>query len=225
MKNLFLSPERIIRRSYQRELVFRAVGLVVLVAGLLQLPVLFFAFTTWQDYQARTDKKVQLVAAENELQGRLVALKDTRQKLSQIQQWEPIIRGRLPCSAVLAAIEQNVPADAVLEKVALESSRYQALPVAGGTYRVPEVYTLSIQGSLKFGHVEELENFTNELKKHLPAGAQVVRSKETPRRHGKSGAISAGLFDHVGRQLLSPRSAADRGSRSLMKLNQTVLSK
>src|ERR1700756_1761184 len=100
-----------------------------------------------------------------------------RAKLSQIQQWEPIIRGRLPCSAVLAAIEQTVPADAVLEKIGIESSRYQALPVAGGTYRVPEIYTLSLQGSLKFGHAEELEAFTNELKKRLPAGAQVVRSK------------------------------------------------
>ena len=177
MKNLFLSQERIVLRSYQRELVFRVVGLVVLVAGLFQLPVVFFAFTAWRDYQARTDKKVQLVAAENELQTRLVALKDTRQKLSQIQQWEPIIRGRLPCGAVLAAIEQTVPPDAVLEKIGIESSRYQALPVAGGTYRVPELYTLSIQGSLKFGRAEELETFTNELKKHLPAGSQVVRSK------------------------------------------------
>lgn len=177
MKNLFLSPERIVLRSYQRELVFRAVGLIVLVTGLLQLPVLFFAFTTWQNYQTLTDKKVQLAAAANELQTKLVAFKDTRQKLSQIQQWEPIIRGRLPCSAVLAAIEQTVPTDAVLEKIGIESSRYQALPVAGGTYRVPELYTLSIQGSLKFGRVEELEAFTNELKKHLPAGAQVLRSK------------------------------------------------
>ena len=177
MKNLFLSQERIVLRSYQRELVFRVVGLVVLVAGLFQLPVVFFAFTAWRDYQARTDKKVQLVAAENELQTRLVVLKDTRQKLSQIQQWEPIIRGRLPCGAVLAAIEQTVPPDAVLEKIGIESSRYQALPVAGGTYRVPELYTLSIQGSLKFGRAEELETFTNELKKHLPAGSQVVRSK------------------------------------------------
>jgi len=177
MKNLFLSPERVVLRSYQRELIFRVVGLIVIIAGVLQLPVLFFAFTTWRDYQARTDKKGQLVATENELQSRLLALKETRQKLSQIQQWEPIIRGRLPCGAVLAAIEQTVPTNAVLEKVAIESSRYQALPVAGGTYRVPELYTLSIQGSLKFGHAEELEIFTNELKKHLPAGAQVVRSK------------------------------------------------
>jgi hypothetical protein len=177
MKNLFLSPERIVLRSYQRELIFRVVGLIVLVTALLQLPVLFFAFTTWRDYQAQTDKKGQLVAASNELQTRLVSLKDTRQKLSQIQQWEPIIRGRLPCSAVLAAIEQTVPADAVLEKIGIESSRYQALPVAGGTYRAPELYTLSIQGSLKFGHAEELEAFTNELKKRLPVGAQVLRSK------------------------------------------------
>jgi hypothetical protein len=177
MKNLFLSPERIVLRSYQRELVFRVVGLLVFVAGLLQLPVLFFAFTIWRDYQALFDKKVQLTAVANDLQIRLVGLKDTRQKLGQIQQWEPIIRGRLPCSAVLAAIEQTVPADAVLEKIGIESSRYQALPVMGGTYRVPALYTLSIQGSLKFGHAEELEGFTNELKKHLPAGSQVLRSK------------------------------------------------
>lgn len=177
MKNLFLSPERIVLRSYQRELVFRLVGLIVLVTGLLQLPALFFAFTTWRGYQARIDKKGQLLATQTELQSRLVALKDIRQKLSQIQQWEPIIRGRLPCSAVLAAIEQTVPPDAVLEKIGIESSRYQALPVAGGTYRVPELYTLSLQGTLKFGHAEELETFTNQLKKHLPAGSQVVRSK------------------------------------------------
>jgi hypothetical protein len=213
MKNLFLSPERIIRRSYQRELVFRAVGFVVLVAGLLQLPVLFVAFISWQDYQARTDKKVQLVAAENELQNRLIALKDIRQKLSQIQQWEPIIRGRLPCSAVLAAIEQTVPADAVLEKVALESSRYQALPVAGGTYRVPEIYTLSIQRNL-YERAEKASSYRS-------SGSEI----KTPRRHGKSGAISSGLFDHAGRQLHNPRSAADRGSRSIMKLNQTGLDK
>jgi hypothetical protein len=177
MKNLFLSPERIVLRSYQRELVFRGVGLVLLITGLIQLPVLFFGFTIWRDQKTRIDRQTQLLAAENELKNRLVGFKDTRQKLSQIQQWEPILRGRLPCSAVLAAIEQTVPADAVLEKIALESSHYQALPVAGGTYRVPEVYTLSIQGSLKFGHAEELENFTSALNKRLPIGSQVVRSK------------------------------------------------
>lgn len=177
MKNLFLSPERIVLRSYQRELVFRGVGLIVLITGLIQLPILFFGFTIWRDQKARIDRQAQLLTAESELKNRLVAFKDTRQKLSQIQQWEPILRGRLPCSAVLAAIEQTVPADAVLEKIAIESSRYQALPVAGGTYRVPELYTLSIQGSLKFGHAEKLESFTNELKKRLPVGSQVVRSK------------------------------------------------
>jgi hypothetical protein len=177
MKNLFLSPEKIILRSYQRELIFRAVGLIVLITGFLQLPILIFAFTTWRDYQAQTDEKTELLAAETDLQSKLVAFKDTRQKLSQLQQWEPIIRGRLPSSAVLAAIEQTVPADAALERISIAAARFQALPVVGGTYRVPEVYTLSLQGSLKFGHAEELETFTNELKKRLPAGSQVVRSK------------------------------------------------
>jgi hypothetical protein len=177
MKNLFLGPERIILRSYQRELVFRGVGFIVLTAAFLQLPTLFFAFTAWRDYQAESDRKVQLLATENELQSKLMAFKDTRQKLGQIQQWEPIIRGRLPCGAVLAAIEQTVPADAVLEKISIEAARFQALPVVGGTYRVPEAYTLSLQGSLKFGHADELDAFTNELKRRLPIGSQLVRSK------------------------------------------------
>jgi hypothetical protein len=177
MKNLFLSPERIILRSYQRELVFRGVGLIVLITAFLQLPILFFAFTAWRDYQAQSDRKVQLLATENELQSKLMAFKETRQKLGQIQQWEPIIRGRLPCGAVLAAIEQTVPVDAVLEKISIEAARFQALPVVGGTYRVPEVYTLSLQGTLKFGHADELDAFTNELKKRLPIGSQLVRSK------------------------------------------------
>ena len=177
MKNLFLSPERIILRSYQRELVFRGVGFIVLITAFLQLPILFFALTAWRDNQAQSDRKVQLLAAENELQSKLMAFKDTRQKLGQLQQWEPIIRGRLPCGAVLAAIEQTVPVDAVLEKISIEAARFQALPVVGGTYRVPEVYTLSLQGSLKFGHADELDAFTNELKKRLPIGSQLVRSK------------------------------------------------
>lgn len=177
MKNLFLSPERIILRSYQRELIFRAVGLVVILTAVLQLPIVIFAFSAWRDYQAETDRRGQLLATENDLQSKLAAFKDTRQKLGQIQQWEPIIRGRLPCSAVLAAIEQTVPEDAVLERISLEAAKFQALPVVGGTYRVPEIYTLSLQGSLKFGHADELEAFTKELKKRLPAGSQVVRSK------------------------------------------------
>jgi hypothetical protein len=177
MKNLFLSPERIILRSYQQELIFRAAGLIVLITVFLQLPILVLAFFTWRDYQAETDRKGRLLATENDLQSKLAAFKDTRQKLGQIQQWEPVIRGRLPCSAVLAAIEQTVPEDAVLERISLEAAKFQALPVVGGTYRVPEIYTLSLQGSLKFGHAEELEALTNELKRRLPAGAQVVRSK------------------------------------------------
>src|SRR5258707_14623021 len=156
MKNLFLSPERIILRSYQRELVFRGVGFIVLIAAFLQLPILFFALTAWRDYQAQSDRKVQLLATENELQSKLMAFKETGQKLSQIQQWEPIIRGRLPCGAVLAAIEQTVPGEAFLEKISIEAARCRALPVVGGTYRMPEVYTLSLQGTLKFGHADEL---------------------------------------------------------------------
>ncbi len=81
MKNLFLSPERIILRSYQRELIFRGVGLIVLITAFLQLPILVFAFFAWRDYQAETDRKGQLLETENDLQSKLAAFKDIGQKI------------------------------------------------------------------------------------------------------------------------------------------------
>src|SRR5258708_14679569 len=123
MKNFFLSTERIILRSYQRELVFRGVGFIVLPAAFLQLPILFFALTAWRDYQAQSDRKVQLLATENELESKLMAFKDTRQKLVQIQQWEPIIRERITCGAVLAAIDQTVPAVGVVGNSSVEANK------------------------------------------------------------------------------------------------------
>ena len=177
MKNLFLTPERIVLRSYQRETSFRFAGCIFLLTGLLQLPIVLLAGAAWRDYQVENDRRVGLLATANELQEKLGTLKETRQKLTQIQQWEPIIQNRLPCSAVLAAIERAVPKDAVLDRIAIESGRFQALPVNGGTYRVPQQYSVSIQGSLRLGCADEMETFAVELRKRFPAGSQLLRSK------------------------------------------------
>jgi Tfp pilus assembly protein PilN len=174
MKNLFVSSEKIVLRSYQQEPTFRLIGCIFLLAGFLQIPVLFFAGIVWKDNQAQTDRRIQLTAAANDLQAKLGNLKETRQKLAQIQQWEPVVKNRLPCSAVLAAIERAVPGNAVLERIAIEPSRFQVVPVAGGTYRVPLLYAVSIQGSLRFEARAALGTFSTELKKRL--GLQNIRS-------------------------------------------------
>jgi Tfp pilus assembly protein PilN len=174
MKNLFVSPEKIVLRSYRQEPIFRLIGCIFLLTGLLQIPVLFFAGMIWKENQAQTDRRIQLTAATNDLRAKLGGLKETRQKLAQIQQWEPVIKNRLPCGGVLAAIERAVPENAVLERIAIESTRFQVVPVPGGTYRVPLLYAVSIQGSLRFGARDALDNFSAELKKRL--GVQSVRS-------------------------------------------------
>ena len=52
-------------------------------------------------------KKAQLTAE-------LGSLKETEVQLGQIKSWEPILRGRMPASAVLGAVEQTIPRDVVL---------------------------------------------------------------------------------------------------------------
>jgi hypothetical protein len=174
MKNLFVSPEKIVLRGYQQEPIFRLIGCIFLVVGILQIPVLLLAGIAWKDNQAQTDRRIQLLATANNLQSKLASLKETRQKLAQIQQWESIIRNRLPCGALLAVVERAVPRNTVLEKIAIEPSRFQVVPVPGGTYRVPLLYSVSIQGSLRFGDRDALDTLSAELKKRL--GFQSVRA-------------------------------------------------
>jgi hypothetical protein len=147
MKNLFVSSEKIVLRSYQQEPTFRLIGCIFLLAGFLQIPVLFFAGIVWKDNQAQTNRRIQLTAAANDLQAKLGNLKETRQKLAQIQQWEPVVKNRLPCGAELAAIERAVPRNTDLDRIAIEPSRFQLVTVAAGTYREQLLNAVAIQGN------------------------------------------------------------------------------
>jgi hypothetical protein len=112
-----------------------------------------------------------------ELQKSNGPLKETRQKLSQIRQWEPILYHRIPVSSLLNAVQISIPQNAVLDSISVEAEQFDRLPVQGGVYRVPKNYRVVLQGLERPGGGDALQSFNEALQKHLPTGSELVRAE------------------------------------------------
>src|ERR1700745_1542609 len=108
MKDLFVSPERILLQRYKYERGFRVAGSLLLTAAFLQLPLAIFGFWLWSRFQEQSAIQSQNRLQAADLQRQNANLYDVRQKLAQIQQWGPILRNRIPSSAILSAIQKRI---------------------------------------------------------------------------------------------------------------------
>ena len=146
MKYLFVSPEKVSQDQYRHGPVFRLAGVLLLLGVVLQVPVLFWGVLSWKQFRDRNAEETSLRIELSELQKADVALKEIRQKLAQIRQWEPILNNRIPVSSLLNAIQVSIPQNAVLDTISIEAEQFDRLPVVGGMYRVPRAYRLVLQG-------------------------------------------------------------------------------
>ena len=161
---------------------FRAAGSFLIVVALLQLPLGIFGFFLWSRFQEQLANQSQIRIHAADLQIQNASLRDLRQKLGQIRQWEPVLRNRIPCSAILSAIQKGIPSDVALDSVVVETGDFQAVPVAGGTYRVPEDYTVVLQATAQPGRDDAIERFKVGLAKILPPGSQLLRTVPLDKR-------------------------------------------
>jgi hypothetical protein len=178
MKYLFVSANRVVQQNYRYGFVFRLAGAFLILGGLIQVPLAVVIFNTWryQNEQAREEKLLQMETQN--LQVLAAPLKEVKQKLNQIHQWEPILRSRIPVGALLNAVELSIPNALVLESISIESEQFDRVPVAGGTYRVPKEYRFVLQGiEKKENGVGEMRGFNDAMLKRLPAGTEVVRAE------------------------------------------------
>jgi hypothetical protein len=182
MKHLFVSSERILLQRYKHDSAFRAAGSLLISLAFLQLPLAVFSFFLWTRFQEQAAIQSQIRARAADLQSQNASLRDLRQKLDQIRQWEPILRTRIPCSAILSAIQKGIPSDVVLDSVVIEGGKFQAVPVTGGTYRVPEDYTVLLQATAKPGSDDAIDRFKDSLAKILPPGSELVRTAQLDKR-------------------------------------------
>jgi hypothetical protein len=90
MKYLFVSPEKVAQDQYRHGAIFRFAGALLLLGIGLQVPLLFFGVLGWKEFQDRDAEQSSLRTELSELEKANVPLKETRQKLALIRQWEPI---------------------------------------------------------------------------------------------------------------------------------------
>ncbi|HZC34870.1 MAG TPA: hypothetical protein VE242_04615, partial [Chthoniobacterales bacterium] len=95
---------------------------------------------------------------------------------------EPILHSRIPDSAILAVIQRAIPPTVVLDSVVIETGNYQVVPVTGGTYRLPQEYTLVLQATPKFGSDEAIGRFEDNLLKIHPPASALLRTLQLDKR-------------------------------------------
>lgn len=186
MRYLFVSPEKVSQDQYRHGPVFRLAGVLLLLGIVLQVPVLFLGVLSWKQFQDRNAEETALRIELSELQKADIPLRETRQKLAQIRQWEPILNNRIPVSSLLSAIQVSIPQNAVLDTISIEAEQFDHLPVVGGMYRVPRAYRLVLQGSERPGGGDMLQVFSNDLQKRFPTGSELMRSERLELRNDGS---------------------------------------
>jgi hypothetical protein len=182
MRYLFVSPEKVAQDQYRHGTIFRFAGALLLVGMVLQIPFLFFGVLGWKEFRDRNAEQASLRAEWSELQKANVPLKETRQKLAQIRQWEPIMYHRIPISSLLNAVQISIPPAAVLDSISIEAEQFDYLPVQEGTYRVPRNYRLVLQGLERADEGDTLQIFCDALQKRLPTGSELIHSERLERR-------------------------------------------
>ena len=182
MRYLFVSPEKISQDQYRHGPIFRFAGMLLLFGLLLQIPLICSCILGWKQLQDRVVEQSVLRTELGELQKADNPLRETRQKLAQIRQWEPILYNRIPISSLLDAVQISIPHNAVLDSVSIEAEQFDHLPVRGGTYRVPRDYRLVLQGLERPGGGEALQAFCDALQKRLPTGSELMRSERLEQR-------------------------------------------
>jgi len=170
----FVSAEKLAKQAYRYDSRYRISALTLIVAIALQAPLsLFFLY----ENRVRTEEENRqgfALQRKTQLTGNLAGLKETETQLGQIKSWEPILRGRMPVSAVIGAVEQTIPPDIALSRIAVEAANYRAVPLGSGTFRVPENYTITLEGALNGENSLVWEEFVDRLLRRLPPGSSVV---------------------------------------------------
>src|SRR6202035_5398188 len=136
---------KLARQAYRYDRRYRLAALILIAAALLQVPfpaVLYYGKGIMEEQESRRGLALRKQAQITEELG---ALKEPELQLRRIKSWEPILRGRMPGSAVLGSVEQTIPQDVVLSRIVMEAANYRSVLLSRGSFRVPQTYTITLE--------------------------------------------------------------------------------
>jgi hypothetical protein len=176
MQPFFISEEKLARQAYRYDHRYRLAALVLMVALAWQLPFLVLFFHQNRINEEEASRREFALQKKAQLTAEFGSLKETEFQLDQITSWEPVLRARMPASALIGAVEETIPRDIVLSKFILEAANYRTVSLTAGSFRVPETYTITLEGERKGLDPEVWEKFIGKFLSRLPPGSTVVTS-------------------------------------------------
>src|SRR5437870_5664805 len=109
MKPHLVSRAVLARQVYRYHAAYRLAAFVLLFFLLLQVPAAVWFVYQFQIRQQRDKRAAELAVESATIAKERKGLEETEKKLRRIQELAPILRARLPLSAVMAKIEQIAP--------------------------------------------------------------------------------------------------------------------
>jgi hypothetical protein len=182
----FVSEEKLARQAYRYDRWYRLAALILIAAALLQVPFLVLLYYQKRIREEQDSRRGLALRKQAQITEELGALKEVELQLRQIKSWEPILRGRMPGSAVLGSVEQTIPQDVVLSRIVMEAANYRLVLLSPGSFRVPQTYTITLEGAQKVQDPALWGKFVRKFLARLPPGSNLVTCTVANNENSKS---------------------------------------
>ena len=176
MKPHLVSKEVLARQVYRYSRAYRLAAFILFGFLLLQVPAVVWLIYEKQVDQDRRTRAGQLAAEAARIASDRKALADTEKKLKRIQGLAPVLRARLPISAVLGKIEQLASQDLALSQVVIDAGEFQPVQIEAGLFQLPRQINIVITGQERAQAGDAYKHLAGKLLESLPPGSKIAET-------------------------------------------------
>jgi hypothetical protein len=174
MKPHLVSTAVLARQVYRYSRAYRFAAFALLSFLLLQVPAVVWLIYERQVGQERRIRAGQLAADASRIASVRRALADTEKKLKRIQDLAPVLRARLPISAVLGKIEQLTSQDLALSQIVIDAGEFQPVQIETSLFQVPRQINIVIKGEQPAQGGDAYKRLAEKLLESLPPGSKIA---------------------------------------------------
>ena len=174
MKPHLVSTQVLARQVYRYSRAYRFAAFVLLSFLLVQVPAVVWFVCERQLGQEMRTRAAQLAADAAGIATDRRALADTEKKLKRIQDLAPVLRARLPISAVLGKIEQLASQDLALSQIVIDAGEFQPVQIETSLFQVPRQINIVIKGEQPAQGGDAYKHLAEKLLASLPPGSKIA---------------------------------------------------
>ena len=176
MKPHLISKELLGRQVYRYHPAYRIAAFLLCCFLLLQLPIVAWIVSERDLTQQRQARAAELAADAARIARERKGLADIEKKLKRLQDLAPILRARLPVSALLGKLEQLAPANLTVSRIAIDAEAFQPIQIETGLFQAPRQIRIDIEGEepLQSSPPDPANKLAQALLQSLPPGSKMA---------------------------------------------------